>query len=78
MSPSAAVSGPPDFLDVNLAMLTVQEECQNEGDEEGDCVDDAEYPRGIKHAAVLLEVGCIRQTCLSTSITEYCHNEVER
>lgn len=44
MTSAAAVSRSADFLGVYLSVLSVQEECEDEGDEEGDGVDDAKHP----------------------------------
>lgn len=77
MASTAAVPGSADLLSVHFLVVSVQEERKDESDEEGDGVDDAKHPRGIEHAAVLLEVVRVRQARFTSRISKYGQGSIE-
>lgn len=77
MASAAAVPRSADLLDVHFPVVSVQEEGEDEGDEESYGVDDAKHPRGIEHAAVLLEVIRVRQARFTSRIAKNGQGSIE-
>ena len=56
MTSAAAVTSGPCFLDHHCLLMTVQEQCQDEGDEEEYDVHYAEGPRRFQHGTAFVDV----------------------